>query len=500
VSWSILRPILSAQVPSIQAFAETVFLHAISSQQVYIVKDLLSHAHIVATVISNGSALVSAVRTSSCELVSLILHAGAPPNKKSKFGERPLTVVRHVGVAELLLQAGPDMHSKVGSFFIGCKKIIGPGVIAAIASRNIDLVRYLIRKGADVNQLGRVDLTSVKYSAVMVAVECSMSKALDILLQSGARPNETSATTRDSYSQIFPLQEATRRGDLEAVQLLISYGGNVNAATHGASALEAAVSRADVKMTKLLLENRADVNAPGNSDTQQSWSVLTTAVEMNHLELVIIILDAGADVNVLSYGYYGSTALESAICLPHGSDIRDLLVARGARADTQLQTEHRQTQLRQAVLAADLPRVRTLLSSGLKVDMQPCEDDRHQENTSRTKSILQYAVVAGSAIFQMLFDVIKDYDEDIDLHPLLVGAISMKAFDIRAILLNAGADVNATHSQAVKLIGTALMFATRENDFEAVQFLHDKGADVNIVLDGFEISPWGKEGCTALQV
>jgi ankyrin repeat protein len=508
ISWSILHPILSVRVPSIQAFAESVFLYTIASQQVHIVKDLSSHAHIKATVVSNGSALVSAVRTSSCELVSMILDAGACPNKRSECGEQPLTVVEDVSVAKLLLQAGADIHSE-GVFRTKTRKFHGPGVMAAIASRNIDLVRYLITEGADVNQLGRHAHLSVKFSAVMLAVESGMSKILELLLQSGAKPNETSVTTGNKLREMYPLQEAARRGDVEAVQLLIEHGGNVNANVkwllHVDSALETAVSHADVMMTKLLLRTGADVNAPPNNDVQPPRGVLTIAVEMNHFELVEVVLDAGADVSILSRGYYGCTARECAICSPHGSDIRDLLVSRGAQWDTQCQTDHCQTQLREAVLAADLSRVKTLLSTGLKIDMQPFEDDQHRniyDQDDRTKSVLQDAVAAGSAIFQMVFDVIEDYDEEIDLHPLLVEAISVKAFDIGAILLNAGADVNATRSYAGERMGTPLMFAIQGNDFEAVQFLYDKGADINIVVDPF--APLSCQhyyhACTALQV
>jgi ankyrin repeat protein len=401
VSWSILRPILSIRVPSIQAFAESVLLYTITSPQIHIVKDLLSHAHIKASVVSNGSALLRAVHTSSCELVSLILHTGACPNKTTEtWNELPLTEVSDVGVAELLLQAGADIHSE-GMFYIEHEQVHGPGVIAATASRNIDLFRYLIGAGADVNQHGRFQRTSLKYTAVMAAVESGMGKILETLLQLGARPNDISAAGQIyyGYRAISPLQMAARRGDLEAVQLLIRYGGNVNASTCGDSALAAAVSRADIEMTKLLLRNGADVNAPGDSDVQ----LLTTAVEMNHLELVEAILDAGADVNILSHGNYGCTARECAICLLHGSDIRDLLVARGARWDTQVQTKHHQNQLRQAVLSADISRVMTILGTGLKVDMQPFRDDRHRSIYNfmdRAKSILQDAVVAGSAIFR----------------------------------------------------------------------------------------------------
>jgi ankyrin repeat protein len=95
-------------------------------------------------------------------------------------------------------------------------------------------------------------------------------------------------------------------------------------------------------MTELLLKNCADVNVLIKSDAKFPRSLLTIAVEMNKPDLVKVILDAGADINILSYGYYGCTALESAMHLPDGSNVRNLLIARGAQHNAQSINEHRQ--------------------------------------------------------------------------------------------------------------------------------------------------------------
>lgn len=504
IPWLVLRPILSNQAPSIQAFTESVFLYAIATRRLQVVRDLLQHKSIKATVILNGSALISAVRTSSYELVGLILDVGACPNKTSYPSQNvPLTEAMNVHVAQLLVKAGADINAKGGRIRIYDISALVPAVVAATVCRNTDLVRYLIKEGADVNLHADND-----YSAAMLAVDGAIIEILLMLLQAGARPNDVSKTRfkNEPTSRMTPLQKAAAIGDIEAVRLLVKYGGDVNAPAHqksGMTALQAAVSHGDIKMTKELLENGADVNVPGKSDTKFPCSLLTTAIEINRLDLVKVILDAGANVTIPSFGFYGCTALESAIHMPYGSDIRNLLVARGAQKNTQSNTEYRQVQLRKAVLAGDFARVKVLLRTGLKIVIHPLEESSSQTfyhlRPREQKSILQHAIISGSAIFNLLFNIIRNYEEDIDFHPLLVEATRAKNIEIQITLLEAGANINSTHCRAGKLIGTPLMFAVQKNDLKTVRFLYDKGADVNIVVEDFYLLDH-ENASTALQI
>jgi ankyrin repeat protein len=498
ISWAVLRPLLSLPVISIQAFTESVFLHAVTTQRLQVVEDLLRYDWIRATVVSNGLALVSAVRTSSCKLVSLMLRAGASPNKTALRDAVPLTEAKDIHVAKLLLEAGADINADHGRYSAPIRtSTIGPALLAATAARNIDLVRYLIEKGADVNSHGKL------FSATMLAVQGGNIDILHLLLVSGALPNEAVHTTSSIRT---PLQKAAELGDIQAVQLLIRFGANVNASAFGNSgktALQAAVSRADVEMTELFLKNGADVNVLIKSDAKFPRSPLTVAVELNKPDLVKVILDAGADINILSYGYYGCTALESAMHLPDGSNVQNLLIARGAQHNAQFNNEHCQIQLRKAVWAADLARVKALLETGFKIDMQPFEDgpndDYGRVREQIPRSILQDAIVAGTAMFQLLFEVIKGYDDDIDYHPILVEAIRAKKLEIQTTLLAAGAKVNSTHCHTGRMIGTPLMFAVWENDLESVRYLYHNGADINIVAEGFVLDIFG-DASTALQI
>jgi ankyrin repeat protein len=503
IPWLVLCPILATPAPSIRAFTESVFLYAITTERHQVVKDLLHLDFIRATVVSNGAALVAAVRTSSCKLVNLILDAEACPKKTDYRNRLPLTETSNVDVAKLLLKAGADINAKghISLEYDAIRSVYGPAVVAATASGNIDLVQFLIGKRANLNTYAHRGLW--RYSLAMVAVCCGSVDILHMLLQAGSRPNEISETL---HGELTPLQKAAELRDIKTARLLIKYGGDANAPAYGErgmTALQAAVLQEDIEMVKVLLANGADVNIPNENDDRFPQSLLTAAVERNNLELVRTILDAGADLNVPSFGYYGCTAPESAMCLPGGSDICDLLVAGGAQHDARPNNEYTQIQLRRAVWKGDLARIMVLLRTGLRIDVDPYDDspyrDIYCDERPERRSILQHGIVRGSAIFHLLFDIIKNYGEDIDFHPLLVEAARTSNVEIQRKLLDSGANINSTHCRAGELNGTPLMFAVWKNDLEAVRFLHDKGADINIVVEGFHVQE-ARDATTALQI
>ena len=90
----------------------------------------------------------------------------------------------------------------------------------AVADRNIETVKSLIRDGADVNQLGHF---SVEGSALHVAVRTNQPEIARLLLNSGAMVD-----IRDQHDYT-PLHNAAWNGDLEMVKILLSSGANITA-------------------------------------------------------------------------------------------------------------------------------------------------------------------------------------------------------------------------------------------------------------------------------
>src|SRR5262245_65427656 len=86
------------------------------------------------------------------------------------------------------------------------------------------------------------------------------------------------------------LWDASRRGDVKAVEALLKKGVDVNARTRfGATALWYAAYKGRVGVVKLLLEHKAD---PNLSDTVWGMSPLQLAVAFGKQELIGPMLDA----------------------------------------------------------------------------------------------------------------------------------------------------------------------------------------------------------------
>ena len=166
------------------------------------------------------------------------------------------------------------------------------------------------------------------------AVRSSNTEMLRLMLRKGA-----DVRTVDSRGETV-LHQAARGRDRDLLQLLLDNGGNcrdlINQKTkHGHSPLHTAVRNDRAELVSLLLEHGADINMTDG----QGWSALHLAVIRGHSDCVVSILHLATRVDLMTRGW---TSLHLA-ALTDRVDIVSLLINAGA--DTSLRNAQGKTPL-----------------------------------------------------------------------------------------------------------------------------------------------------------
>lgn len=159
----------------------------------------------------------------------------------------------------------------------------------AAKAGDVELVRQLMRQGADVNDAYGDGMTALHWAA-----DANNLPLAEVLLYAGAN---TEAGTRIGH--YTPLHIASRKGNADLVRVLVRAGANHNAASTntGALPLHLAAASGNVAAVTALLEAGADPNAREGSWDQ---TPLVFAAAENRVDVINVLLDAGADPSLTS--------------------------------------------------------------------------------------------------------------------------------------------------------------------------------------------------------
>jgi len=220
----------------------------------------------------------------------------------------------------------------------------------AAAAGKPTLVRALLRRGADVNEMATLGMT-----ALHLAAHSGHTETAKVLLEHAADMN-----AKDSFS-MTPLHFAASGRYAETARLLLDHGADVNAqdALFGWMPIHVAVQEDDVESTKLLLAHNANVNVrDGDGKTPLYWAAVK-----GHTELARVLLEHGAGVNVKDKDCV--SPLYWAAMKGH-TELAKLLVVWGADVNTR-DSQFGLTPLHLAAGAGDSETVRLLLERGADV-------------------------------------------------------------------------------------------------------------------------------------
>jgi ankyrin repeat protein len=353
--------------------------------------------------------LIQAVLQGRIQDVGRLLDKGADANHRDKFGRTALTHAAeagHLEVMGLLLEAGAQVKADDAALFQACCKGGLPVartlfrhlpdahsrdmfLVAAATEASLDVVSFLIDRGADVNAAD-----SHGWTALMMA---SMEGHLEIarfLLNKGAQVNGM-----DEYGGTA-LMAACQLGRHDVAALLIDRDANVNARALGSpvplskygdpanrippgmTSLSWACRNGHSSTVDLLLTHGAAADVTDG----EGWTPLMWAALGGHASIVETLLSKGAapcaSTTALSTGLFAqaTTGLMMAAHRGH-SEVVDVLLDNGA--DITTKDRNGKTALMFAARGGHLDAVNVLLQRSATID------DKNHEGLSA----LAYALI-----------------------------------------------------------------------------------------------------------
>lgn len=195
----------------------------------------------------------------------------------------------------------------------------------AIKENNINLVKLILDKGADVNLISDINDYNFKYSPLMIASQNGNKEMVKLLIENGADVNHINSYSMSALmTTIYDRSEITPE-KIEVIKILIDAGADVNLSViENESTLDRVWG--NVTASKLLIDNGADVNS---IETFSGFSKLMGAVYQGDADMVKYLLEHGADYTFRDYEE-DKTALMFAKDKRHNKVIK-LLMDAGAK-------------------------------------------------------------------------------------------------------------------------------------------------------------------------
>jgi ankyrin repeat protein len=146
------------------------------------------------------------------------------------------------------LQIGPFLTLLIIVFFIGCSDP-DRALRSAVEKGNVTDAQAALQSGANVNARGSGDI----YTPLMEASVRGDVEMVRLLIDSGANVNQWSKSVPG------PLMLACASGEYEVAQILLSAGADVNVVVNQTTPLIRAIGSENRELVELLIASKADL-------------------------------------------------------------------------------------------------------------------------------------------------------------------------------------------------------------------------------------------------
>lgn len=246
------------------------------------------------------------------------------------------------------LKNGADVNARQESgatpLVYACENYLDNGNLA-----NLELVRFLISKGANVNLKNATNKLSTLLHCATNNLELTK-----LLIDNGADVN-----AKNLFGKT-PLMYACSYNNFETTEILIEYGADVNAKDKdGYTALmySANICYDDTtEITKLLICNGADINAKNNyGDT--ALHKMFVKQNYKHIESAKLLIENGADVNAKNI--YKETLLDIVNKTQYSNrddnfkEIQNLIISKVGKLGKEFKTKRTKAKIEQKTKSND---------------------------------------------------------------------------------------------------------------------------------------------------
>ena len=331
-------------------------------------------------------------------------------------------------------------------------------LMEAIDNNNLESVRTMISRGADINYRGQHGETPLIKSMM-----CEDTRICSFLLESGANPN---LVTMNGYS---PLVFACLQNNYEYVRMLLGYNADINQRTHeGWTPLIIASTNSSVFYDHLdhpFFKSLMDILSKYGHYRQENDPTI----------IVSLLLQSGANPN--DANIFGTTPLMAASSMANFKIIKSLL---DHKADIDLQDTEGKTALMYAVITT----IEELIDSLI-----------HMRLVSHTVNLSDFMTPLMLAQLTPQFDPQKEYC----INYLINNGADIRAKDKKGIsiltqaartgnlkvvqnLVGYGANIHAKSQRGI----TPLYAAAINGHNDIVLFLLSQGVDIDVKLNDGE--------------